>query len=90
MTLQTGTVYSSNSDDDDEVILLRSALRIPFSGYRLTSDGSFNGQGLNGYYCSSSSSGLNSAYNMYFIPGGGIIANGWGRGNGFPARCLRN
>lgn len=95
MNSQLGGLYDSSvtsTNDDDEMVLLRSTIRIPFSGYRNHSGGSFGSQGSNGCYWSSSpnSSGLQYAYYAYFNSGGGNIAYNNSRAIGFSARCLKN
>lgn len=59
------------------------------SGNRNNSDGSWNNQGSNGNYWSSSPSSSN-ARNANFNASGGNIANNNNRANGFSVRCLKN
>lgn len=72
--------------------LIDSWVKLPFSGYRVTSTGQFSSQGTYGYYWSSSpySSYLPYAYFANFYVWGGIIANNTNRAYGFSLRCLKN
>lgn len=67
----------------------RCLLRLPRSGYRNHSDGSWANQGSYGEYWSSSPSS-SSARNANFDASGGNIANNLNRAYGFSVRCLKH
>ena len=68
---------------------IRSTLKLPLSGNRGWSNGTYNNQGTAGAYWSSSPGGANS-YFANFTVGGGNIAYNSSRAYGFAVRCVRH
>ncbi len=67
----------------------RCLLRLPRSGSRNSSDGSWPNQGSFGSYWSSSPSSSDARVAFFYASGGGIAGNS-SRANGFSVRCLKH
>jgi len=65
-----------------------SPLKWTLAGIRSNNDGSLNGAGSNGYYWSSTVSGINSP-DLDFDSSGAVMTNN-GRAYGFSVRCLKD
>jgi len=66
------------------------ALKLPFAGYRDSSDTGVNGQGIYGLYWSSSRRNTDSAYYLFFYPTAIGPQDADARARGFSVRCFKN
>ena len=66
---------------------LASPLKLPMAGSRSYSDGSVNNVGTNGFYSSSTVSGISSKYLRLFSPAYTDVLN---RAYGFSVRCIKD
>jgi uncharacterized protein (TIGR02145 family) len=87
----TGANMICNSTWQDEITvnLIRITLKLPLSGFRYSSDGSFINQMIFGYYWTSSPNNTN-AYNAKFSATQVYPLNYTDRAIAFPVRCLKN
>ena len=82
-------IVGTTSPATTQLDTIRSALKLPLSGYRNWSNGVYTFAGSYGYYWSSSPIGSLS-YFAYFNVGNGNITNFNGRALGYSVRCVRH